>query len=320
MVLADGIVVRENTGVGGSRGLYASQAIRAGDMVWREEPEAEPQFTSTPRTLAWVQALPAEAQAAYRHFMCVFACGRPSTRSEERRQLTLDALLSGTRPARTSTRACRSSTTCRSTNTCTPSRRTRPCEASVSQRLTHSAHSFDTLLLTCGLAAVTCRYMNHSCEPTCWFEGNFLMTATRDIAPGDEVRVPGALAPPLPGGRLTPGSPPSADNVRLLHQQRLAPGLGVRLRQRQLSGPDQWGGVAGRRHPGQVQGPLPAPHPGPHCSDDRLMTNDTVAFTTHPSPPRARVSARTGQWHRYHRTAGAWRRPPGHAGAAEFGG
>ena len=74
MVLADGIVVRENTGVGGSRGLYASVAIRAGEMVWREEPEAEPQFTSTPRTLAWVEALPAEAQAAYRHFMCVRAC------------------------------------------------------------------------------------------------------------------------------------------------------------------------------------------------------------------------------------------------------
>ena len=39
--------------------------------------------------------------------------------------------LAGIRPARTSTRACRSSTTCRSTNTCTQSRRTRPCELPV---------------------------------------------------------------------------------------------------------------------------------------------------------------------------------------------
>ena len=30
--------------------------------------------------------------------------------------------------------------------------------------------------------------MNHSCAPTCWFEGSYLMTATRDIAVGDEAR------------------------------------------------------------------------------------------------------------------------------------
>jgi hypothetical protein len=30
--------------------------------------------------------------------------------------------------------------------------------------------------------------MNHSCAPTCWFEGSYLMTATRDIAAGDEAR------------------------------------------------------------------------------------------------------------------------------------
>jgi uncharacterized protein len=29
--------------------------------------------------------------------------------------------------------------------------------------------------------------MNHSCDPSCWFEGNYLMTATRDLAVGDEV-------------------------------------------------------------------------------------------------------------------------------------
>jgi hypothetical protein len=144
MVLADGIVVRENTGVGGSRGLYASQGIRAGEMVWREEPEAEPQFTSTPRTLAWVQALPAEAQAAYRHFMCVRACHVALRRRCKSTLLTSNSpvvllLFAGIRRARTSTRAFRSSMTCRLTNTCTQSRRTRPCEAPETHA--HSAHS-----------------------------------------------------------------------------------------------------------------------------------------------------------------------------------
>lgn len=73
MVLADGIVVRENAAVGGSRGLYATKAIAAGQMVWREDSQSEPQFTSAPRTLAWVEALPPDAQAAYRHFMCVLS-------------------------------------------------------------------------------------------------------------------------------------------------------------------------------------------------------------------------------------------------------
>lgn len=31
--------------------------------------------------------------------------------------------------------------------------------------------------------------MNHSCDPACWFEGNYLMTATRDLAVGDEARL-----------------------------------------------------------------------------------------------------------------------------------
>lgn len=69
MVLAVGIVVRENAAVGGSRGLYVTRAMSAGEMVWREDGEAEPQFTSRPRTLAWVEALPPDAQKAYRHFM-----------------------------------------------------------------------------------------------------------------------------------------------------------------------------------------------------------------------------------------------------------
>jgi len=30
-------------------------------------------------------------------------------------------------------------------------------------------------------------YMNHSCEPNCWFEGDDKMTATRDIQIGEEI-------------------------------------------------------------------------------------------------------------------------------------
>jgi|APGre2960657505_1045072.scaffolds.fasta_scaffold932009_1 hypothetical protein len=71
MVLAQGIVVRENTAVGGHRGLFVTEPIVRGAMIWREDDEAEPCYTSTPRSLAWVLALPEEAQRVYRHFMCV---------------------------------------------------------------------------------------------------------------------------------------------------------------------------------------------------------------------------------------------------------
>jgi hypothetical protein len=74
MVLAEGIVVCDNTAVGGGRGLFVTIPIKKGEMVWREDPEAEAHYISTPRTLAWVEALPAEAQRAYRHFMCDPTC------------------------------------------------------------------------------------------------------------------------------------------------------------------------------------------------------------------------------------------------------
>jgi len=90
MVLADGIVVRASPVVGGGKGLFATAAIAAGAMVWREDPDAEPQYTSTPRSAAWVAALPAGAQRAYRHFMCVVAAtaaqpSRPLRAGEEGR-------------------------------------------------------------------------------------------------------------------------------------------------------------------------------------------------------------------------------------------
>jgi len=70
MVLADGIVVRDNTSVGGGKGLFVTIPIKKGEWIWKEDPEGEPHYMSTPRTIAWVEALPEEAQRAYRHFMC----------------------------------------------------------------------------------------------------------------------------------------------------------------------------------------------------------------------------------------------------------
>ena len=70
MVLADGIEVRASPVVGGGKGLFATSAIAAGAMVWREDPDGEAHYTSTPRSAAWVAALPEGAQRAYRHFMC----------------------------------------------------------------------------------------------------------------------------------------------------------------------------------------------------------------------------------------------------------
>ena len=96
MVLADGIVVRASPVVGGGKGLFATAAIAAGAMVWREDPDAEPHYTSTPRSAAWVAALPAGAQRAYRHFMCVAAAtaAQPSralrARDAGRRRLAAD--------------------------------------------------------------------------------------------------------------------------------------------------------------------------------------------------------------------------------------
>jgi hypothetical protein len=86
MVLADGIEVRASPVVGGGKGLFATVALPAGAMVWREDPEGEPSYTSTPRSAAWVDALPPGAQRAYRHFMCVAlarvrACWRWRARS-----------------------------------------------------------------------------------------------------------------------------------------------------------------------------------------------------------------------------------------------
>jgi hypothetical protein len=119
MVLADGIVVRASPGVGGGKGLFATQALAAGAMVWREDPDGEPQWTSTPRSAAWVAALPPAAQRAYRHFMCGESarCPRLRLRCAERYFARAFRARAGTRPATTSTKACRSLTNCRSTST-----------------------------------------------------------------------------------------------------------------------------------------------------------------------------------------------------------
>ena len=51
------------------RSVPAETRDGEGEMVWREDPVGEANYMSTPRTIAWVEALPAEAQKAYRHFM-----------------------------------------------------------------------------------------------------------------------------------------------------------------------------------------------------------------------------------------------------------
>lgn len=83
MVLHANIIVRDNTAVGGGRGLYATASIPRGSVVWREDDASEPQFASTPRSIAWVEALPPASQAAYRHFM--YKTGEARRRGEKRR-------------------------------------------------------------------------------------------------------------------------------------------------------------------------------------------------------------------------------------------
>jgi len=132
MVLAEGIVVRDNTAVGGGRGLFCEQPIARGEMVWREDPEGEAHYISTPRTLAWVEALPADAQRAYRHFMCEKQSADPSEADGS----------TGTRLERTGSRACPSSTTCRSRSTLRQPLQTRLCELAICTPLARSlAHA-----------------------------------------------------------------------------------------------------------------------------------------------------------------------------------
>ena len=140
MVLADGIVVRASPVVGGGKGLFATSAIAAGAMVWREDSDAEPHYTSVPRSAAWVAALPAGAQRAYRHFMCVVAAtaaqpSGPLRAGGSGRCVRGCAWLTprrarggaGTKRARTSIRACLSSTRCRQSSSRASYPLTRPC-------------------------------------------------------------------------------------------------------------------------------------------------------------------------------------------------
>jgi len=57
MVLAQSIVVR-NSHLGGGRGLFTTEPIARGAMVWAEDAEGEAGWLSTPRSLAWIEALP----------------------------------------------------------------------------------------------------------------------------------------------------------------------------------------------------------------------------------------------------------------------
>jgi hypothetical protein len=83
MVLAAGIEVQTSS-VGGGKRLVATLPIKKGEMVWREDLDGERQYTSIPRTWAWIQALPEKQREIYCHFMyktgTSFGLARPQRR------------------------------------------------------------------------------------------------------------------------------------------------------------------------------------------------------------------------------------------------
>ena len=62
-------VARARNDVGGGMGIIAYSGIAAGEVVWAERVQAGPQITATPRTHAWIEALPPASRKAYCHFM-----------------------------------------------------------------------------------------------------------------------------------------------------------------------------------------------------------------------------------------------------------
>ena len=68
MVLAAGIEVQASP-KGGGKTLVATKPIKKGEMVWREDLDEEKHYSSTPRTWAWIQALPEKQRQIYCHFM-----------------------------------------------------------------------------------------------------------------------------------------------------------------------------------------------------------------------------------------------------------
>ena len=130
------IIARPRSDVGGGLGLYATFGLRKGEVVWAERARAGPEVQATPRTRAWIEALPEKSRRAYCHFMY-------KTGDDEYQSLAEFNEL--------------------------------PIEAYPTVRTVDVSN-----------------YMNHSCEPTCWFvdggDGyNGVMVASRGILPGEEI-------------------------------------------------------------------------------------------------------------------------------------
>jgi len=130
------IVCRPRSEVGGGLGLFATYGLRKGEVVWAERARAGPDVQATPRTRAWIEALPEKSRRAYCHFMY-------KTGDDEYQSLAEFNEL--------------------------------PIEEYPTVRTVDVSN-----------------YMNHSCDPTCWFvdggaEYNGVMVASRDITPGEEI-------------------------------------------------------------------------------------------------------------------------------------
>jgi hypothetical protein len=117
-------------------GLFATNGLAKGEIVWAEPANAGSVISAIPRTRAWIEALPAESKRAYVHFM--YKTGEDEYQSlAEFNDVPIEDF---------------------------PKVRT----VDVSN------------------------YMNHSCNPSCWFvdggdKYTGLMVAARDLQPGDEI-------------------------------------------------------------------------------------------------------------------------------------
>ena len=56
------VVARPRDGVGGGLGLYATNGIAKGEVVWAEPACSSSLISATPRTRAWVEALPPDSK------------------------------------------------------------------------------------------------------------------------------------------------------------------------------------------------------------------------------------------------------------------
>ena len=145
-------------------GIFAYAGIMAGEIVWAEPKEGGPTIAAIPRSRAWIEALPPASRRAYCHFMyktgddeCAYLCPRARTRARAERR----------RRANARTRVCRFQ--------------------SLAEFNDVPIEDFPSVL-----TIDVSNYMNHSCEPTCWFvqggpEYTGLMVAARDIMPGEEI-------------------------------------------------------------------------------------------------------------------------------------